>query len=103
MRAPLLALMLVVAGAMPAAACNAIADGPGSSCAQWANITGDVEQDRCPIAKAGVERAEESYAQSQEALQPGQPVWSQAFVLALLNEARGRVARYCGNSAASLP
>lgn len=102
MRAALLALVLAAAGAMPAAACNNITDAAGSSCANFADITGNLEADRCPIAMAEVDQDKSALRQLRD-VQPGQPVWSQAYVQALLNEAQQRVARYCGNAGASLP
>jgi hypothetical protein len=78
-----------------AQACDDLSVMSGSSCAQWAPITGDPAQDGCTVAKLDRLRLEREYDPSRRRTIADAPLPTRDAILDQLREASDRVTRNC--------
>jgi hypothetical protein len=70
----------------------------GTSCAQWAPITGDLAEDQCTVAKLDRLRLEREYDPSRKRTIADAPLPPHDAILAQLREASDRVSRGCSRA-----
>jgi hypothetical protein len=81
-----------------AQACDDLSVMSGSSCAQWAPITGDPAQDECTVAKLDRLRLEREYDPARMRTIADAPLPPRNAILDQLKEASDRVTRDCAQA-----
>ncbi len=78
-----------------ALACDSISAADNPTCAEWAPISGNVDEDACQTASLDAERASAALTDLDRPRQPGNPTWTREFLHKLRNEALARQVRVC--------
>jgi hypothetical protein len=82
-----------------ALACDDLSDvTSGTSCAQWAPITGDLAEDQCTVAKLDRLRLEREYDPFRKRTVADMPLPSHGAILDELKAASDKVARNCSRA-----